>query len=424
MKNNSIILFTVLLFSLTSIAQTTKSTQKTNSVYTAIPDSNFEQTLINLGIDAGSIDHQVLTANIANRTILNVSNKNISDLTGIENFTNLTELYCYSNQLIALDLSKNTALKTLYCYSNQLTTLDFTKNTDLTNLQCYSNQLTTLNLINNIALKTLNCSTNKLTTLDLSQNTSLNTLHCTFNKFTTLDVTKNIDLKEFLCFYNLLTTLNLTKNTNLTTLGCQGNKLIDLDLSKNTSLKSLFCFENQLTALDLSKNMALTNLECHTNNLKNLDVTQNTLLTSVSCSKNQLVNLNLKNGNNNNITFFNATNNPDLTCIQVDNITPPNTSWYKDSFANYSITACFLSNNTFEKNTDLAFIYPNPTNDILNIIVPLNTELKKVEVFSLTGQKVETTTQSQISFNHLAKGEYLLIVETGAGHSTKKVIKN
>jgi hypothetical protein len=79
-----------------------------------------------------------------------------------------------------------------------------------------------------------------------------------------------------------------------------------------------------------------------------------------------------------------------------------------------------LSNDTFEKNNNLVLIYPNPTNDILNIIVPADTELKKVEVFSLTGQKVETTTQSQISMKHLAKGEYLFIIETNAGYSTKK----
>ena len=56
---------------------------------TAIPDANFEQALIDLNIDSGAIDGQVPTTAINTLTSLNVSNKNISDLTGIEDFTSL-----------------------------------------------------------------------------------------------------------------------------------------------------------------------------------------------------------------------------------------------------------------------------------------------------------------------------------------------
>ena len=53
---------------------------------TAIPDANFEQALIDLKIDSGTIDGQVPTAAINTLTSLNVSGKNIADLTGIEEF--------------------------------------------------------------------------------------------------------------------------------------------------------------------------------------------------------------------------------------------------------------------------------------------------------------------------------------------------
>ena len=53
-------------------------------------------------------------------TSINVSGKSIADLTGIQHFTALTELYCQDNQLTALDLSANTALTTLHCYSNSI----------------------------------------------------------------------------------------------------------------------------------------------------------------------------------------------------------------------------------------------------------------------------------------------------------------
>ena len=66
---------------------------------TYIPDDNFEQALINLGYDSGPIDDYVPTSNINSITDLNIFNKNISDLTGIEDFTSLKVLDCGSNNL-------------------------------------------------------------------------------------------------------------------------------------------------------------------------------------------------------------------------------------------------------------------------------------------------------------------------------------
>ncbi len=77
---------------------------------TYVPDDNFEQKLINLGYD-NVLDDYVLTASINTVTNLNVNSQNISDLTGIEDFTSLTYLDCENNQLTTLDVSQNTALR-------------------------------------------------------------------------------------------------------------------------------------------------------------------------------------------------------------------------------------------------------------------------------------------------------------------------
>ncbi len=114
---------------------------------TYVPDNNFEQRLINLGYD-NVLDDYVNTANINTLTFLNVSNSNISDLTGIEAFIALDTLYCYYNQLTSLNVSQNTALIVLNCSDNQLTSLDVSQNTALTGLGCESNQLTSLNVRN------------------------------------------------------------------------------------------------------------------------------------------------------------------------------------------------------------------------------------------------------------------------------------
>ncbi|MDP6134635.1 MAG: leucine-rich repeat domain-containing protein, partial [Candidatus Marinimicrobia bacterium] len=116
------ILFIVLLTSSFVFAQNTY-----------VPDDKFEQALIDLGYDT-TLDDSVLTANISGVTSLDVSNKEISDLTGIEAFTALTYLNCNSNKLTSLDVSANTALTELFCYENQLTSLDVSANTALAKL--------------------------------------------------------------------------------------------------------------------------------------------------------------------------------------------------------------------------------------------------------------------------------------------------
>jgi Leucine-rich repeat (LRR) protein len=105
----------------------------------------------------------------------------ISSLAGIEYFTGLKTLYCYSNELTTLDLSANTELEYLSCDNNQLPTLDLSANTKLKTLSCSNNELTTLDLSANTELESLYCGHNKLTTLALSANTKLEYLDCSYN---------------------------------------------------------------------------------------------------------------------------------------------------------------------------------------------------------------------------------------------------
>ena len=151
--------------------------------YTYIHDNNFEQALIDLGYD-DTLDDFVLTENIAGLDSLDVSNKEISDLTGIKDFTALTVLNLKSNQLTSLDVTANTALTSLNCENNQLTILDVSSNTSLIDLQCENNQLTTLDVSTNTALTILTCNDNQLTSLDVSVNTALTSLEVHNNQLT------------------------------------------------------------------------------------------------------------------------------------------------------------------------------------------------------------------------------------------------
>ena len=105
----------------------------------SFPDENF-RSYISENIDENK-DGALSAGEIAAVKTISCADKDISNLTGIEYFTALTELQCDNNDLTTLDVSKNTALTKLQCYYNQLTSLDVSKNTALTELQCNNNQL-------------------------------------------------------------------------------------------------------------------------------------------------------------------------------------------------------------------------------------------------------------------------------------------
>ena len=80
---------------------------------TTFPDENF-RTYVKENFDTTADD--ILTVSELERvTMIDVSVKEISDLTGVEYFTALQRLFCSNNNLTKLDLSQNTALQRLIC---------------------------------------------------------------------------------------------------------------------------------------------------------------------------------------------------------------------------------------------------------------------------------------------------------------------
>jgi hypothetical protein len=253
------------------------------NTHTYVPDDNFEQELINLGYD-NVLDDYVLTSNISTVTLIDITNMHpIKNLQGIEDFISLEELYCGFSGLSSLDVSNNTSL----------TKLD-------------------------IIMTGIN-------SLDLSNNTALNFLWIDNSGFTTLDVSNNTALTN-LYVSTSLTSLDVSNNTALTSLGVSC-PLTSLDVSNNTALIELTVTNTPLTSLDVSNNTALTKLYCYNNQLTSLDVSNNTALINLRCDDNQLTSLDVRNGNNTNFYNFNATDNPNLTCISVDDPAWSTANW-------------------------------------------------------------------------------------------------
>lgn len=131
---------------------------------------------------------------------LDLSNKGLKNLSGIEVYSNLKSLNCTDNPgLTYLDVSGLTKLKILYCDRNALTTLKVTGLSNLWRLTCDQNQLTSLDLTGLSSLSQLNCVKNQLTSLNLAGLTSLSLLNCYENKLTELDISMLPALTELRC---------------------------------------------------------------------------------------------------------------------------------------------------------------------------------------------------------------------------------
>ncbi|MFD2725809.1 T9SS type B sorting domain-containing protein [Hyunsoonleella rubra] len=306
---------------------------------TFVPDAIFEQALIDKGYDTGPLDNLVPTANINTIIDLDVSQLNINDLTGIEDFSSLEVLDCSENRLSALDISQNTNLKQLFCAFNRITSLDISNNIGLSIIWCNFNRIPVLDVSNNTGLLSLVCSNNLLTEIDVSNNLSLNTFLCVGNQISSFDVSLNSNLKVFHCSNNRLTEVDVTNNPALNVLNCEYNFISTLDLSQNPALQQLYCMGNMISSLDLFNNGDLGILSCGNNMLYDLDVSRNPNLVELICNdntlttlelnrngslnhidvaNNSLCNLNIKNRANTNVTFFDARENPDLFCVFVD----------------------------------------------------------------------------------------------------------
>ncbi|WP_430412057.1 leucine-rich repeat domain-containing protein [Kordia sp.] len=312
---------------------------------TYVPDDNFEQALIDLGYD-DVLDDYVLTGSISNITELNIANKSISDLTGIEDFIALESLGCWFNQLTSIDLSQNTSLTSLQLEGNQLTSIDLSQNINLTYLRLRTNQLTSIDLTNNINLTDLSLGINQLTTVDVSQNVDLTHLSLSNNQLTNIDLANNIVLENLYLSDNQFTSVDIAGNVNLDILYCEGNQLTTLDVSNNTNITFLNCSNNLLTSLNVGNNTNLDYIDCKNNQLAILDFSINTGLRGLVASDNNLINLNIKNGNNANFLYlFTTVNNPNLECIEVDDVSYSTANWSNiDAGTSFSTDCGFLEN--------------------------------------------------------------------------------
>ncbi|MBR6616693.1 MAG: leucine-rich repeat domain-containing protein, partial [Oscillospiraceae bacterium] len=397
-----------------------KTISRTIQFWVDINEENFPDEIFRNYVDTNfdTTDNDILTVDeIAAVTKIDVFNMGITDLTGVEFFTALTELSCGNNQLASLDLSKNTALETLSCYSNQLTDLDVSGCTALETLSCGSNQLTSLDASKNTALETLYCNNNQLTSLDVSNHTALTTLDCYYNRLTSLDVSGCTALTTLYCHYNRLTSLDVSGCTALTNLYCNSNQLTSLDVSGCTALTNLDCNNNRLTSLDVSNHTALTYLDCNSNDLTSLDVSGCTALENLNCDYNDLTSLDVSgctaledlDCNYNDLTSLNVsgcTALTDLDCYdnQLTSLDVSGCTALTDLDCSYNLlTRLDMSNNTVLDSLNC------PHNLLTFLDVSKNPALKLLACNSNQLSNLDLTEQTELTYFYCNRNPLLAV---------------
>jgi len=373
---------------------------------TSIPDPNFEQALIDLGYD-DVIDGQVVTDNIDDVIFLEVNESGINDLTGIEDFASLEDLSCYINNLSSIDISNNLALKRIDIRDNlPLAALDVSSNVNLEYLLMSSPLISSVDLSNNPNLKEFYSrgENSNLTSLDVTNNPLLESLRIRSNSISELDLSNNPLLYIVECDDNLLSSLTVTNMPALQYLFCAKNMITSLDVSQNPNLEWFYCSENQISTLDLSENI---------------------ILSQFGCGMNQLTSLDVRNGNNNDIVDFNASENPQLTCIFVDDVNAPILlNWIIDPASTFVETQAECDALGIAEFSQHYFnVYPNPASSSFSIAS--KTTIENVSLFDVLGKKItEFATQEIYPIDDLDAGIYFVRVTTGNGISVKKLVVN
>jgi len=103
-----------------------------------IPDTNLELALIELGYD-DIPDNYIDSNKVSEILVLDLSNKQLTDLTGLENFINLENLDLSSNQLTQVPIVNFTNLKSLNLNNNLFSVLDLSFNEKINSLNASNN---------------------------------------------------------------------------------------------------------------------------------------------------------------------------------------------------------------------------------------------------------------------------------------------
>jgi hypothetical protein len=201
-----------------------------------------------------------------------------------------------------------------------------------------------------------------------------------------------------------------------------------LDLSANTALVSFQAYYSELEEVLFGQNDNLNYVNIRMSKMKSLDLSGNPNVQTIYMMNNQLNYLNVANGNNKNFAAFNATNNPNLSCIQVDD------KYWSDGQYNWPLGVLIRANwynsdgpfNKFEFDSNSEFseycepslsidsslssrnlIYPNPTHSKIFLNY---SKFNNAKLYNIGGKLLRSSINPSIDLKGLPSQMYILKV--------------
>ncbi|WP_370176544.1 T9SS type B sorting domain-containing protein [Leeuwenhoekiella palythoae] len=306
-----------------------------NSQTTTIPDANFEQFLVDQGIDSNGLNGNILNADAQEVTALNISINTITDFTGLEAFVNLITLDAGTNQFATLPLTTLSLLEELVFNQNMvLASLDLSGNPNLKRFQARANggsnsgPITVIDLSNNLQLQNINIynfrnlqnvifpDTKTVVSIYLLMHNDITVDFSGYSSLESLSLSTNFNNN-----YPITATLPSEQNT-LKTVAIQGGNIIDVDLSNFLALEAISLQSTNTETIDIPQTSTLTAISISDHNIASasfadasmlqnltitrkqespglqLDITQNEVLTTLNASHNYMDALDLSQNTN------------------------------------------------------------------------------------------------------------------------------
>ena len=333
----------------------------------SIPDSNFKNKLIELGVDLNN-DGIIQQSEALLIEELDVSNSSINTLAGIESFSNLKRLNCNNNSITNLSL-------------NAL---------ELYELRCSNNKLTELNDISS-QISELDVSYNNLNALKLPEAISYDYLDISGNNYTSVEF-NDLKLQFFTCNDSKLTTLDFSTVRQLSeTISIKNNPNLEAINFRNGKFDLCYVMLGGCHFYLMLNDNPKLEFIC----TDEFEYNGPTVVTETDYFK----------------SYYNFPN------VKFNSYCTSNTD-----------RALSVSDSNVTTKQNFTF-YPNPVQDNLTIEMENLTAVSSINVYSTIGQLVKKLSkpslskQIEISLSDLKTGSYLIEVVSSHGKTTKKLIK-
>tara|TARA_R110000868_G_scaffold5201_8_gene31981 strand:+ start:2126 stop:3430 length:1305 start_codon:yes stop_codon:yes gene_type:complete len=365
---------------------------------------------------------------------IDISNSDISNLNGLEFFSNISNLICSNNNITNFNFVQFPNIVNFYGNNNLLTSLSIDNNKNIDTIELRNNQLNSVSVTNCNNLWGLDCSNNNIISLDIKNLPNLFDFSFSNNSISNFNFTNLTNLTIVNFSNNLLTNLTFSNCPNIRRVICHNNLLTTLDFSNLNLLERIGCYDNRLSSINLTGCTSLHTLFSSNNNLSSLDCSSCLSLDVIDCQNNQLTYLNVKNGIHE--TSYGICGNPNLKYICVDN-DPAEINHMAlqvgSSYCGYSNVTinpnCSLNVNSFDLRLNFD-IFPNPTQNTLNISSSSYFNIKSIKIYNTIGKLILVKTNSnkqellKIDVSSLSPGVYYTFIDSEKGITTEKFIKN